>query len=75
MVFLVESLMAGCDVSAAKMLSIAAMSRIRVATTDVIAANAHLDVGLAVRKERRYYLPCAVRFSSAVEITITTPFR
>jgi hypothetical protein len=73
--FLVESLMTGRDVSAAGVLSIAATSRIRVATTDVIGANAHLDVELAVRKEGRYYLPCAVRFSSAVEITVITPFR
>jgi hypothetical protein len=40
----------GCDVFAARVLSIAVASRIPGATTDVIAANAHLDVGLAVRR-------------------------
>ena len=50
MVFLVESLMTGCDVCTARVLVNATASRIRLATTDVITANAYLGPGLAVRK-------------------------
>lgn len=72
---------------AARVVRLTAAFRIRLATTDVIGASPYLDAGLPLRRKGRHaatpatadtevhYLPRAVGFSSAVEITVTTPAR